>query len=50
MVAESAGLGYSHIPVVPGQIGESHARAFQKSFPKQAARCWPLQDGHARGH
>lgn len=29
-VAETASLGYSHIPVVPGQISESQVRAFQK--------------------
>lgn len=29
-VAESEGLGYAHIPVGPGQLDESHVRAFQK--------------------
>lgn len=32
MVAESEGLGYSHIPVVPDQVGESKVRAFQKAL------------------
>ncbi|MBS3652544.1 TIGR01244 family phosphatase [Pseudaminobacter sp. 19-2017] len=31
VVAQTAGLGYSHIPVVPGQIGEDQVRAFQKA-------------------
>ena len=29
--ASAAGLGYTHIPVVSGQIEEAHVRAFQKA-------------------
>ncbi len=32
--AESEGLGYSHIPVVPGRISEEQVRAFQKALSK----------------
>ena len=31
-VAESEGLGYSHIPVVPGKVSEAQVRAFQKAL------------------
>jgi uncharacterized protein (TIGR01244 family) len=31
-VAESERLGYSHIPVVPGQVSEGQVRAFQKAL------------------
>ncbi len=31
-VAESEGLGYSHIPVMPGQVSEGQVRAFQKAL------------------
>jgi uncharacterized protein (TIGR01244 family) len=30
--AESKGLGYSHIPVVPGRISKEQVRAFQKAL------------------
>lgn len=32
VVAESEGLGYSHIPVVPGQLDENQVRAFQQAL------------------
>lgn len=31
-VAENEGLGYSHIPVVPGQVNLGQVRAFQKAL------------------
>ncbi|MCT9000618.1 TIGR01244 family sulfur transferase [Chelativorans intermedius] len=31
-VAENQGLGYSHIPVVPGGVSEDQVRAFQKAL------------------
>ena len=31
-VAEAEGMGYTHIPVVPGQISEAQVRAFQKAL------------------
>lgn len=31
-VAVAESLGYTHIPVVPGQIGEGQVRAFQKAL------------------
>jgi len=31
-VAESEGLGYSHIPVMPGQVSEGQVRAFHKAL------------------
>ena len=31
-VAESEGLGYRHIPVMPGQVSEGQVRAFQKAL------------------
>lgn len=31
-VAESEGLSYSHIPIVPGQVSEKQVRAFQKAL------------------
>lgn len=31
-VAESEGLSYSHIPIVPGQVSEAQVRAFQKAL------------------
>lgn len=31
MVAKAEGLGYSHIPVVPGLVSEDQVRAFQKA-------------------
>lgn len=32
IAAENEGLGYSHIPVVPGRISEDQVRAFQKAL------------------
>jgi uncharacterized protein (TIGR01244 family) len=32
VIAESEGLGYTHIPVVPGQLDENQVRAFQKAL------------------
>lgn len=31
-VAGAEGMGYTHIPVVPGQISEAQVRAFQKAL------------------
>ncbi|OQM74634.1 TIGR01244 family sulfur transferase [Manganibacter manganicus] len=36
IVAENEGLGYSHIPVVPGQVDENQVRAFQKALSEAA--------------
>jgi len=33
-VAQSEGLGYIHIPVVPGKVDESQVRAFQEALSK----------------
>ncbi len=32
MIAESEGLGYDYIPVVPGQVSEDQVRALQKAL------------------
>lgn len=50
MVAESAGFGYSHIPVVPGQIGENQVRAFQKSLSEAGGPVLAHCKTGTRGH
>ena len=41
-VAAAEVLGYTHIPVVPGQISETQIRAFQDALTKTEAQCWPI--------